>query len=211
VPTIDVETELLSETCRVIVGVDEVGRGAWAGPLTVGAVAVGASELRRLPNGVRDSKMLTPRQRETLFDPLTEAVLAYAFGHATASECDALGISRALALAANRALTSLRMQFDAVIIDGSVDYTGTNARCVVDGDARCAIVASASVLAKVTRDEWMIDAAVEHPGYGFEHNKGYVSAAHRAAVERIGLSPIHRRSWNVALSGPMADLGRGQV
>lgn len=211
-PTIEVETELLSGTCRVVVGVDEVGRGAWAGPLTVGAVAVSASELRRLPNGVRDSKTLTPNQRASLFGPLSEAVLAYAFGHVAASDCDALGMTEALKLAAKRALSSLRTSFDAVIIDGKIDYTETNARCVVDGDALCATVASASVLAKVTRDEWMLDAAVEHPGYDFEHNKGYVSAAHRAAVKRIGLSPIHRKSWNVAwMDAEAADALPGQV
>lgn len=210
-PTVDVETELLSGTCHIIVGVDEVGRGAWAGPLTVGAVAVGASELRRLPRGVRDSKSLTPMQRASLFDPLTEAVLAYAFGHVSASECDALGMSRALVLAAKRALSSLRTDFDAVLIDGSIDYTETNARCIVRGDEQCALVASASVLAKVTRDEWMIDAAIAHPEYGFEHNKGYVSAGHRAAVERFGLSAIHRRSWNVASLIPMAEPAPGQV
>jgi ribonuclease HII len=204
VPTIDVETELLG-SCRVIVGVDEVGRGAWAGPLTVGAAAVGASELRRLPEGVRDSKQLTPQQRESLFDPLIDALLGYSFGHVTASECDALGLTRALVLAAQRALGSLHLDFDSVIIDGSIDYTETNARCVVRGDAQCALVASASVLAKVTRDEWMKEAAVEHPGYGFEHNKGYVSAGHKAAVQRLGMSAIHRQSWNVALLEPMAD------
>jgi ribonuclease HII len=205
VPTTEIETELLSGTCRVIVGIDEVGRGAWAGPLTVGAVAVGATELRRLPDGVRDSKQLSPQQRESLFEPLTDAVLAYSFGHVSSSECDELGLTRALALAAKRALGSLRSDFDSVMIDGLIDYTETNARCVVRGDAQCALIASASVLAKVTRDEWMKEAAVEHPGYGFEHNKGYVSPGHKAAVQRIGMSPIHRQSWNVALLEPVAD------
>lgn len=210
-PTIELETELLAGNCRVIVGVDEVGRGAWAGPLTVGAVAIGASELRRLPGGVRDSKALTPQQRQALFEPLTDAVRAYALGHASAYECDALGVSRALVLAAKRALSSLRLAFDAVLIDGLVDYTDMNARCLVRGDERCVLVASASVLAKVTRDAWMIDAAIDHPGYGFDQNKGYVSAAHREAVERLGLSPIHRRSWNVAALVSMAEPASSQV
>ena len=210
-PTVDVETELLSGSCRVIVGVDEVGRGAWAGPLTVGAVAVSWSELRRLPDGVRDSKALTARQRESLYCPLTDAVRAYAFGHVSALECDAMGMSAALVLAAQRALSGLRSEFDTVIIDGPIDYTNTNARCVIDGDERCALVASASVLAKVTRDEWMIDAATDHPRYGFEHNKGYVSAAHRAAVGRFGLSPIHRRSWNVRSSDSVVESAPRQV
>jgi ribonuclease HII len=208
-PTTEVEENLLSGSCRVIVGVDEVGRGAWAGPLTVGAAAVGRAELFALPPGVRDSKMLTSLQRSALYGPISAAVRAYAFGHATPRECDLLGLTAALRLAARRALGALRTDFDAVIIDGPIDYTETNARCVVDGDATCALVAAASVLAKVTRDEWMIDAAIDYPGYFFECNKGYTTAAHRAAVARIGLSYIHRISWNVATGTP--DDWSGQV
>lgn len=208
-PTTELEQELLAGSCRVIVGIDEVGRGAWAGPLTVGAAAVSAAELSRLPPGVRDSKMLTPLQRWALYSPLADAVLAYALGHATPRECDLLGLTAALKLAARRALGALRVDFDAVIIDGPIDYTETNARCVVDGDATCALVASASVLAKVTRDEWMIDAALDYPGYLFEFNKGYISPAHRAAVASLGLSFIHRWSWNVATATP--DDWSGQV
>lgn len=210
-PNVKVEEELLGGSERVIVGMDEVGRGAWAGPVTVGAVAVGARELRRIPRGVRDSKQLTPQQRESLYGPLTSSVLAYSFGHATASECDEFGLTMALKLAAHRSLCALRTGFDAVILDGAFDYTGASARCVVRGDQQCRLIAAASVLAKVTRDEWMIDAAVDHPGYGFEHNKGYISAGHRAAVEQIGFSPIHRRSWSVALFEQLEEAELGQV
>ncbi|MGA8295611.1 MAG: ribonuclease HII [Acidimicrobiales bacterium] len=199
-PTRKVESELLAGPDRVVVGVDEVGRGAWAGPLTVGAAAVGAAELKRLPVGIRDSKALTSKQREALYGPLTETVRAYSLGHASSAECDELGMSLALRLAAHRALSRLRTAFDAVIVDGSFDFTGASARCVVRGDERCVLVASASIIAKVTRDEWMLDAAIDHPDYGFEHNKGYISAEHREAVERFGFSPIHRRSWSVALA-----------
>ena len=133
--------------------------------------------LAGFPPGVRDSKLLSPSQRLRLFAPIAGHVLRHAIGHASAAECDAFGMTGAQRLAAVRALEALGVEPDAIIVDGPRDFTGSpGAVCIVGADRLCAVVAAASILAKVTRDRLMIAAAGTHPGYGFERNKGYASA-----------------------------------
>ncbi len=187
----------------VVVGVDEVGRGAWAGPLTVGMAVLPRG---RRVYGVRDSKMLDEHRREGLFDRLGEWCVAWAVGHASPDECDALGMSAAQRLAAGRALRSLGMRPDCVLIDGSWDFVGLNrpgaaadrrpvTQRIVRGDATCLSIATASILAKVTRDRIMRAEAGHFPGYSFELNKGYPCPRHKMALAAWGPTSIHRRSW----------------
>lgn len=175
----------------VVVGVDEVGRGAWAGPLTVGAVVVPPE--RRVYK-VRDSKMLTEDEREAIYERVAGWARAWGVGHATPAECDELGMSDAQRLAARRALDDLGLQPDAVLVDGNWDFVG-GAERVVGGDRVSLSVAAASILAKVTRDRMMRAVAHEFPAYNFEANKGYPCPVHKAALQAWGPSSIHRRSW----------------
>jgi len=201
----EVEMRLIAAGCQMVAGIDEVGRGAWAGPLTVGVAVVTEECLAGFPAGVRDSKLLTPRQREQLFEPLSQHVLCHAFGNASAAECDRLGMVVAQRLAAARALDELGVVPDGIIVDGLRDFTGrAGAVSIVKADRRCAVVATASILAKVTRDRMMVAASGIHPGYGFERNKGYASVEHRLAVARLGTTPIHRLTWSVAPVGPVS-------
>ena len=191
VPTLSLERELWEAGAGVVVGMDEVGRGAWAGPLMVGAAV--------LPNDrrvykVRDSKMLTDGEREQLFDRVAGWCRAWAVGHASPAECDGLGMSEAQRLAARRALAELGLPADAVLLDGTWDFVG-GARCIAGGDGSCLSIAAASILAKVTRDRLMRAEAEHYPAYWFESNKGYPGPRHRAALQWLGPSAIHRRSW----------------
>jgi len=193
VPGLTVERKLWESGAAVVVGVDEVGRGAWAGPLTVGAAVVPRD--RRVYK-VRDSKMLTEDEREALFDRVAAWCEAWSVGHATSDECDELGMADAQRLAARRAIEGLGVAPDAVILDGSWDFVGgPSTETVVGGDARCLSIAAASILAKVTRDRIMRSEGEHFPGYGFESNKGYPEFRHQAALQWFGPSAIHRRSW----------------
>jgi ribonuclease HII len=177
----------------VVVGLDEVGRGAWAGPLSIGAVVL--PQDRRV-YGVRDSKQLSEVRREQLFDRVGEWCAAWSVGHASHEECDELGMSDAQRLAARRALDALDVEPDMVLMDGRWDFVGgDNTMTIVKGDARCLSIAAASILAKVTRDRIMRAAAPDHPGYDFERNKGYPCPRHQLALQGYGPTAIHRRSW----------------
>ncbi|MDT0266189.1 ribonuclease HII [Streptomyces sp. DSM 44915] len=194
-PTHRVERSIRATTgARLVAGVDEVGRGAWAGPVTVCAAITG---LRRPPEGLTDSKLLTPLKRTALAEVLTGWVTAHALGHASPQEIDQLGMTAALRLAATRALAGLPEQPDAVILDGKHDYLGApwRVRTVIKGDQSCVSVAAASVIAKVHRDALVAELAGEHPDYGFDSNAGYPSPTHRAALEEYGPTEHHRRSW----------------
>jgi len=192
-PGLAVERELWASGHPIVVGVDEVGRGSWAGPLSVGAAVVPHD--RRVYK-IRDSKMLTEREREALFDRIAAWCVAWSVGHATQIECDELGMSAAQKLAARRAITALGVVPDQVLIDGSWDFVGTgNTRSIVKGDATCLSIAAASILAKVTRDRIMRAEAPNYPGYDFELNKGYPCPRHMAAIQGMGPTSIHRRSW----------------
>lgn len=190
-PGLLVERDLWSTGADVVVGVDEVGRGAWAGPISVGAAVVPKD--RRVYK-IRDSKMLTEDEREALFDRVADWCENWSVGHATAAECDELGMSEAQRLAASRALHSLGVQADHILVDGNWDFVG-GARRIVGGDRTSLSIASASILAKVTRDRLMRGEAPSFPGYNFEANKGYPCPIHKAALQAVGPSLIHRRSW----------------
>jgi ribonuclease HII len=192
-PSLEVERRLWGEGHEVVVGIDEVGRGAWAGPLTLGAAVVPRD---RRVNKIRDSKMLTEREREALFDRVAEWCVAWSVGHASEEECDELGMSEAQRLAARRALEGLGVGADRVLLDGNWDFVGEGtSELLVKGDARCLSIAAASILAKVTRDRIMRAEAEHHPYWAFELNKGYPCPRHKTALQGIGPSAIHRRSW----------------
>jgi ribonuclease HII len=154
--------------------------------------------LRRPPEGLTDSKLLTVRRREQLAPVLEGWVTAYALGQASALECDELGMTAALRLAAVRALEALPVRPDAVILDGKHDYLGGpwQVRTVIKGDQSCVCVAAASVLAKVHRDASMAELAPRFPQFGFEDNAGYPSPVHRAALAEFGPTEHHRLSWS---------------
>lgn len=190
-PGLGVERQLWAAGHRYVVGIDEVGRGSWAGQLSVGAAII---PVGRRVYKVRDSKLLTEVEREAMFDRIAGWCEAWAVGHATAEECDTLGMSEAQRLAAQRALEELGIKPDKVLVDGNWDFVGGAAK-LVGGDRTCLSIASASVLAKVTRDRIMRGLAEHFPFYNFEANKGYPCPVHKAALQAWGPSAIHRRSW----------------
>lgn len=268
-PTLDVERKLWRAGHRWVAGIDEVGRGAWAGPLSVGVAVVHEGvRARSMPPWLRDSKALPEDRREGAFGDIAAWCADAAVGHATAEECDHWGMTLAWRLAAHRALNALEIVPDALLIDGPYDLLRGRPRAVepdeppvtsdcaaggdhgdtlelscgvpggdgagllptsadrspvehgaretarregapalpaaripstvltvVGGDARCAALAAASVLAKVVRDRLMREDAAHFPPYGFERNKGYPSPHHQIALRGYGLSAIHRRSW----------------
>jgi ribonuclease HII len=177
----------------IVVGIDEVGRGSWAGPLTLGAVVL---PTQGRVNGIRDSKMLSPGKRELLFDRIADWAQAWSVGHASHQECDELGMAEAQRLAARRCLALLEVVPDRVLLDGNWDFVdGVPSRTIVRGDQTCLSIAAASIMAKVSRDRLMRDASEHYPAYAFDENKGYPSPAHRVALAGFGPSAIHRRSW----------------
>lgn len=172
---------------------DEVGRGAWAGPISVGAAVL--PQDKRVYR-IRDSKMLTEQEREKLFDRIAGWCRAWAVGHASQEECDAFGMSAAQKLAAQRAVAGLGLVPDQVLVDGNWDFVGLgNTRRMVKGDARCLSIAAASILAKVTRDRLMRTEAEHFPAYDFDLNKGYPCPRHKLALRAWGPTSIHRRTW----------------
>ncbi|MEY4173866.1 MAG: ribonuclease [Actinomycetota bacterium] len=180
---------------ETVVGIDEVGRGAWAGPLMVGAAVLPRD---RRVNGVRDSKMLSETNRERMFDRIAEWCDAWAVGAASQQECDELGMSEAQKLAARRAVSALGVSPDAAVVDGKWNFLDGCVRHVemrVKADRVCLSVAAASILAKVTRDRIMRQAAADYPQWHFDTNKGYPCPLHKTALQGYGPSAIHRRSW----------------
>jgi ribonuclease HII len=202
-PTDRRERRLLAARPGPVAGMDEVGRGAWAGPVSVG-VAVHRPD-RPPPKGLRDSKELAEHRRESLAPDVAAWCLDWAVGHAAPEECDRLGMTAALGLAARRALAGLRVRPGVLLLDGPYDYLSAGApkddplpevHPVVRGDTSCVSVAAASVLAKVTRDRLMRLEAERCPPFCFDRNKGYPSPEHRRALAGYGLTAIHRRSWS---------------
>lgn len=260
-PDRGVEDELLRHH-ELVGGMDEVGRGSLAGPVTVGLAVVDRGTSDAFPQGLADSKQLTPRRREALVEPCRAWVLDWAVAHAAPGEIDALGIVGALRLAGRRALARMAARDHlpgAIILDGRADWLtepepdlldalgaqisagpvepvavpvepvesvesigearhsiGDESvlparltpavRMEVKGDARCAVVAAASILAKVERDALM--SALPDPGYDWASNKGYASASHVEALARLGASDQHRRSWNLPGVGSFVDAER---
>ena len=194
-PTREIERDLWARGHDVVVGIDEVGRGAWAGPLTVGA-AILPRDSR--VNGVRDSKLLSEAEREGLFDRLDGWCTAWSVGSASHEECDRLGMSAAQKLAARRAIESLGVLPDVAVTDGTWDFVSPsvpNVELAVKADLRCLSVATASILAKVARDREMRRLAESYPHWSFDTNKGYPCPVHKAALTGYGPSAIHRRTW----------------
>ena len=187
------ERQLRSQGYLVVAGVDEVGRGAIAGPLTAGACVLPATP--RI-TGVDDSKRLTPSKRRSIALSIKEIALCWSVAHVPPEEIDSLGISAALRRAMGRALAGLELEPDHVVVDGLPVGVARLETAVVKGDSKVAAIAAASVLAKVERDDLMTELARAHPGYGFEINKGYGTSEHLEAVARFGLSPAHRRSFS---------------
>ncbi len=192
-PNLAVERRLWDLGHEVVVGVDEVGRGAWAGPISVGAAVV-PRESRVYK--IRDSKVLTENEREALFDRIAGWCVAWSVGHASHLECDEIGMSAAQRLAARRALEGLEVRPDRVLVDGNWDFVGGgNTTKIVKGDATTVSISVASVLAKVTRDRLMRAEAEHYPAFNFEGNKGYPCPVHKAALQAWGPTTLHRRTW----------------
>lgn len=208
-PKLTLERRLLGE-CELIISLDEVGRGALAGPVAVGAAVMDAAGARRrVPDGLRDSKLVTELRRPEVAARAAAWVQASAVGWASAAEIDEVGITRALGLAASRAVQAVADQGAAldgalVLLDGNHDYLSKvhpaplRVRPVVKADRDCASVSAASVIAKVARDTYMTELHETHPAYQWDRNKGYASSAHRDAIRTVGLSPHHRASWAIA-------------
>ena len=195
-PTLRLERRCWGAGEQVVVGIDEVGRGAWAGPVTVAALVPPPDHLR----GVRDSKELTRDEREVVAARVRGWAVAIGVGHASYEECDALGMTAALRAAGRRALgelAALGYEPDRIILDGNYDYLALGARVttVVRGDSTSLSVAAASCVAKVTRDALMRGEAEHYPAYDFESNVGYPAPVHKSALAWYGPSAIHRRSW----------------
>ncbi|MHB1209325.1 MAG: ribonuclease HII [Acidimicrobiales bacterium] len=199
---------------EVVVGVDEVGRGALAGPVTVGVLVVTSDSPP--PRGLNDSKLLTRLQREALVNPLTAWARDWSIGSSSAEEIDKWGLRMALAVAATRALDALSITPTYALLDGPINllnapgdiafgaeippplkYRSLPALSLVKGDRRSATIAGASVLAKVSRDKWMSSLAESYPEFGWGTNKGYGAEAHLAALRTLGATPEHRKSWKL--------------
>jgi len=204
-PTVEFERSLHESGARYVIGCDEVGRGALAGPVAVGMVVVDAA-IGPFPIGLRDSKLLSEPKREVLAPACAAWAIHSAVGLASAAEVDELGIIACLGLAGKRALTALHasgapIMASTLVLDGNHDYLSpalkTRPPIVtrIKADQTCASVSAASVIAKVHRDRLMIDLNGRVPGYGWAANKGYGSAAHLAAIAELGPSDFHRRTW----------------
>lgn len=177
----------------MIVGIDEVGRGAWAGPLCVGAVALGDADIE----GLTDSKKLTAKKRELLDKEIKEKAAGVGLGWVSAKAIDQIGLSAALKLAATRAVEQISVPYEQVIIDGTIMLVDDpRAVTMKKADLLVASVSAASIVAKVARDEYMKVMSEKFPGYGFEAHVGYGTAAHTAAITTLGPSPIHRMSFS---------------
>ncbi len=176
----------------VVVGVDEVGRGSVAGPLTVCAVCL---PMDPRVWGINDSKKLTPARRELLSVRISEVARAIGFCHIPPHEIDEIGMARALRKAVAGAVADTGLTPDCVLMDGNPLGAVPNERDVVKGDAKIACIAAASIMAKVTRDEMMVEYDAEYPGYHLAESKGYASPEHISSIQNKGLSPIHRVSF----------------
>jgi ribonuclease HII len=208
------ERQYMEHGCRNIVGLDEAGRGAWAGPVSVGAVCLplGSPDLNKVLIGVRDSKLLTPGQRVRLAERIKETAVAWGIGSATNVEIDEFGINPATRLAMRRALEAISTNSptftpDCLFLD-SMPWPDAPVDCrlvsIVKGDRHSLTIAAASILAKVWRDKFMTEQEEHHPGYEFAAHKGYGTARHLGALKTLGVCSIHRRYYRpvqMVLSG----------
>ena len=180
----------------MILGIDEVGRGPWAGPLVVGAVVLGGAMIE----GLNDSKKLTKKRREVLDKEIRARADAVALGWVSAEELDSLGMGESLRLATRRAVEQIHAPYHEIIIDGTINFLSETAKgkyvtTLAKADALIPSVSAASIVAKVARDAFMADQDAVYPGYGFAAHAGYGVARHREAIERLGVTPLHRLSF----------------
>lgn len=197
-PNFEFEATLWGQGCHKVAGIDEAGRGSLAGPVAAGAL-VFPNDVRLLSNlsGVRDSKQMTPQSRSYWAERLKAVSLAWGVGFASAEEIDALGILPATRLAACRAVLSLNVEPDHLLIDYlKLPELPIPQTPLVKGDRRSLSIAAASILAKTARDALMCELEAQYPGYGLAQHKGYATSRHRLALERLGPSPIHRLSFS---------------
>jgi len=197
-PTLREELTLLKSGHTAVAGLDEAGRGAWAGPVYAAAVVlpIDNPDLPILLDGVRDSKQLNPRRREALLPAIQRVAQAAGVGWADAGEIDAQGIVRATELAMQRALGNLKSHVDVLLIDFmQLPDVDLPQRCLPKADIHCLSVAAASIVAKVSRDRIMVTMDERFPGYDFASHKGYGTRAHQTALAELGPSPIHRKTW----------------
>lgn len=190
----ELERQLRADGCSVVAGIDEVGRGALAGPLTAAAVVLAPSP--RI-EGLDDSKRLSPARREELAAIVRTQAVAVSIAHVSPGEIDSLGMTAALRRVIGLAIDGLDITVDHVVLDGLPMHVIENETAIVKGDGSVAAIAAASIVAKVARDSLMRSLAPDHPDYAFEVNKGYGTSDHLAAIARVGLSPIHRRSFSI--------------
>lgn len=181
---------------HMIVGIDEVGRGPWAGPVVFGAVVLGAVQI----DGLTDSKKLTKKRRELLSAAIHEKAAAVGLGWVSAAELDEIGLSAALTLACKRALEQITVPYQQIILDGTVNLLkdtgkGPYVTTMAKADLLVPSVSAASIVAKVARDAYMAEQDQVYPGYGFAAHAGYGTSAHRSALERLGVTELHRRSF----------------
>ena len=193
VPNFSYEQSVIDAGYVTIAGVDEAGRGPLCGPVTAAAVIL---DPLNIPEGLNDSKKLTAKRRETLFDALNICATV-SIAHADVAEIDELNILGASHLAMERAVAGLTIAPDYVLIDGNLIPRGLiiPAQAVIKGDAKSLSIAAASIMAKVCRDRIMVDLAQQYPGYGWEKNAGYPTAVHLKALRELGVTPHHRRSF----------------
>ena len=199
-PNLNYEYNRITMGDRYICGVDEVGRGAWAGPLSVGAVLIDLTDRRVLSElvnlGINDSKKLSPKKRLQVFNDFKTRIVSYSIAHLSNKDCEEVGMSLALKLAANQAVESLAVAPDHIFVDGPVAFVGKiNQTNIVRGDSKSIVIAAASIAAKVTRDKLMQEYSLKYPEYGFDKNKGYPSKFHIKALQTIGPCDIHRTRW----------------
>ena len=189
----ELENEIYDSGVSLLCGVDEAGRGPLAGPVCAAAVILPRG---LIINGLNDSKKLTEKKREMLFDLICEKALSFGIAFASVDEIEELNILNAAMLAMNRAIEKLSPTPELALIDGNCSKgIAYPSRCIVKGDATCADIAAASVLAKVTRDRYMLEMAEKYPEYHFERHNGYGTKLHYEALREFGPSPIHRPSF----------------
>jgi ribonuclease HII len=196
-PDLTFEKKFWQSGLANIGGMDEAGRGALAGPVTVGLVILTkAPHLSRTLSGVRDSKQMTPRQRDRWAVTIREVARAWSLGWASSDEIDSIGIAAATRLAAERAIESLSLVPDHLLTDFNLKPdTDIPLTSLVKGDQKSLSISAASILAKTARDALMCELDAQYPGYGLAKHKGYGTAIHRMAIERLGHSPIHRKTF----------------
>ena len=192
-PTLALEILLIESSGGPVCGVDEAGRGPWAGPVSAGAVILNPDDL---PAGIDDSKALTHARREALEIEIKARALAWGVGFATVEEIEAHNILHATGLAMSRAIEAMAIQPVAALVDGNYGFKLPCAvQTVIKGDSLSLSIAAASILAKTARDRLMVELDAEYPGYGFAGHKGYNAPIHQEALRTLGPCPAHRRSW----------------